>query len=803
MWRPAFPTLARVVLLGAALALPAAARSQVIDRIEVNRINGVAEIRIGFGTQVQYLSHTPLAKGRELNVFVQLIPPGRPDAEVVEETLASPQTDIVPAFTVIYPRLGNAISISFAQETAWDVKAGQDNRSIVVIVPVLRGARDVVAEVRAAPLPPQPKSVPAPATKPETAPLPVPAVAAATAVMAAAAVAVAPPPITPSVTPTPVSPQPPAAPPTPQSPVAPPPQQPVAAAATAPSAVPPPTAAPEPEAAGATVPALTPEQIESMAKGFFDDARKAIEEKDLARAINRLNRTLGLPTNRQTEAAQALIGEVREMTGEIAKARAEYDLYLKLFPNGADAPRIKERLAALPKAPLRPTYSAPLQRGPAEWTAYGSLTQFYYTGKSHIEVTTPPPPGLLNFTTDTLSLTDQKALITTLDLNARRRDGITDTRIVVRDTDTQNYLTKSKSYNRLYSAYVEQSDKQVGYFVRAGRQTPTGGGVMERFDGINVGYTFADRWRINGVAGLPVEFMSPYKKNFYGVSLDMQAQPDQFGFSGYALQQHMEGVVNREAVGLETRYFDMHSTLYGMLDYDVVFKGINIGMVQGNYRSDDGTNYFTYLDHRKAPPYSLTNALPGIPGLSIKDAIATMGIEQLRADARALTANSNMLAIGFTRPWSPQWMFGADYRAAAISGTQATATFPAMAGSGTNHVFSVQAIGNSLITANDVGVVNVSYIKGTTYNGEALGGNYVWLRGDTWRVDTNLRYYTQKDNQDEKQVRISPSLKLSYRWSPATLETEVGAEDVKEDGPLRTTRSNRKYVFLGYRVDLR
>lgn len=730
--------------------------AQVLDRIEVSRINGVAEIRIGFGTQVQYLRHSPEAKGRVLNVFVRVGSAGS-EAEAPEETLRAPPNDIVPAFTIVYPRLGNAMVVTFAQETTWRVKPGGDGRSILIIVPVLAGARDVVAEVRAAPMPSQPEPVPAP-SRPVPAPAPVVPVA------------------------------------------------PVAAAATA-EAAPPPVAVdttPPPDSAMPAVPALTAEQVENMARGFFDDARKAVAEKDLARAINRLNRTLGLPINSQTEPAQALFGEVREMNGEFAKARAEYELYLKLYPNGSEAARIKARLAALPTAPQQSQVrSTPLQRGPAEWTVYGSLSQYYYTGKSHIEVTTPPPPGLLTFTQDVLSLTDQKALISTLDINARRRDGITDTRIVVRDTDNRNFLNQSRSYNRLYSAYVEQSDRQVGYFFRAGRQTPTGGGVLERFDGINVGYSFGDRWRINGVAGYPVEFMSPFKKDFYGASLDMQAQPGQFGYSVYALQQHLDGAPNRQAVGLETRYFDMHSTLYGMLDYDTIFRGLNIAMLQGNYRSDDGTNYFTYLDHRKTPPYGLTNALPGIPGLSIKDAITTLGIEQLRADARALTATSDMLAVGLTYPWSPRLMLGADYRAAAISGTEATATVPAMPGSGTNHVFSVQAIGNNLVTANDVGVLNGSYIQGTNYKGQALGGNYVFLQGDAWRLDTSLRYYTQTDDQEQKQVRLSPSLRLSYRWNPVTLETEIGAEDVRVDGPLRTERSNRKYLFLGYRVDFR
>jgi hypothetical protein len=751
------------VLAAALLSLYVpAAGAQLLERIEVSRINGLAEIRISFGTQIQYLRHGPAGKGKELNVFVQRIPSGTPEPEAIEETLVAPQTDIVPRFTVVYPRLGNAVTITFAQETSWDVKPGPDNRSLVIVVPVLRGARDVMAEVRAAPAP-------------------APAVAAA-----------------PVVAPTPPAPEP-SAPPTPaapQLPAAPPPQVPPAPAAPAEST-------PE-AAAGPTAPLLTPDQIESMAKGFMEDARKALEEKDLARAINRLNRTLGLPTNAQTEAAQALIGEVRELSGEYAKARAEYELYLKLYPKGPDAPRIQERLAALPKeAPRAQARSRPLQRGPAEWTYYGSLSQYYYTGKSHIEITTPPPPGLLSFTTDVLSQTDQDALITNLDLNARRRDGITDTRIVLRDTDTQNYLDRSRSYNRLYSAYVEQSDRQLGYFLRAGRQTPTGGGVLERFDGLNLGYNFGERWRVNGVAGYAVEFMSPYKKDFYGASVEMLPQPDQLGVGVYALQQRLDGELNRQAVGLEARYFDMHSTAYGMLDYDTLYKGVNIAMLQGNYRSDGGTNYFTYIDHRKSPPYSLTNALAGLGGTSLKDAIATMGLEQVRADAKALTATSNMFSIGLTHPWSPRWLLGADYRAAEITATQATATMPAMPGSGLNHVVTLQAIGTNLMGNNDVGVINGSYIKGATYKGQAVGGNYVYLLGDAWRFDLNLRYYQQRDDLQQKQVRTSPSLKIGYRWEPVTIEAEAGQENVKVDGPTMTERSNRKYMFIGYRLDLR
>jgi hypothetical protein len=789
---------------------PAAAFAQILDRIEVSRSNGVAEIRIDFAVQVQYQRHTPPGKGRELNIFIKPINAPPPESEAIEETLSAPETDIVPTFKVLYPHLGNAVAIRFAQETEWTVRPAPDGRSIVVVVPVLRGARDVVAEVRALPPQPKPKAepipapIPAPVAVPPTPPIP-------TVTTAAAPSAVTP---TPPAAPPAPAPQPaPQAPPAAQLPATPPPEPPSAPQPAASTAAAPEAGA---ETGGQVVPLLTPEQVESIAKGFMGDARKALEDKDLARAINRLNRTLGMPTNAQTETAQALIGEVREINGEINKARAEYDLYLKLYPQGKDAARIKERLAALPKdAPrVQQARSRPLQRGPAEWMVYGSFSQYYYTGKSHIEVTTPPPPGLLDFTTDVLSLTDQDALISNLDINARRRDGITDTRIVFRDSDTQNFLNKSRSYNRLYSAYVEQSDRQAGYFVRAGRQTPTGGGVFERFDGLNVGYSFADRWRVNGVAGYAVEFLSPFKKDFIGASLEMQPQPDQIGLTGYVVQQHLDGILNRQAIGMEARYFDMHATAFGMLDYDILYKGINIAMLQGNYRTDDGLNLTTYVDYRKVPAYSLTNAYALLNGMTVKQAISAVGIEQMRADARALTATSNLFSVGLTYPLSPKWQLGADYRAASISGTREAWTYPtaenpdpilvaAYPAQGTNHVVGLQAIGYNLMATNDLGVVNTNFIKGADYNGQALSGSYVYSYGDAWRLELNLRYYQQKNDATETQKRTSPSLKLGYRWGFASIEGEAGQEDVKVDGPERVERSNRKYVFVGYRLELR
>ena len=745
------------------------AHAQFVDRIEISRKDKDAEIRIQFSFQIQYISHTPLDEGKLLQIHIRrLADPNAPEGGLIQETLRSPETDLVPRFTVTYPSTNDVMLVTFSQPTRFTVRPEPDGRSIVLRLPLLPGAKDFRVEKQVKGEPRQEASKPAasvPADKPSA---PAPATVAAPLTVA--------PPAGDAVQPVQ-------------------PGQGVTAdvsVATAP-------------------PVLSAETTEAMARLFMAEARQALADKDGPKAVNRLYRVLGLPSNSLTQVAQALIGEAREMNGEFAKARAEYELYLKLYPTGAEAPRVKERLAGLPKkAPVQEkspsARKAPKDAKPPEWVTTASISQYRYFGNSHIETVTPPPPGQLLFNVDTLSLDDQDSLISTLNINARRRGASTDTRIVVRDTDNRNYLAgrSSSSYNRLYSAYFEHTDKEAGYFVRAGRQNPSGGGVMERFDGLTLGYNFGSRWRVNGAAGNAVEFLSPFKKKFYGVSLDLLAQPSEWGLSAYLLEQALDGALNRRATGAEVRYFDSQATVYGMLDYDLAFKSLNIALVQGNYLAQNGDNYYAILDHRRSPSLGLTNALPGYPGLSVQDMIATLGIDEVRNQAIALTAVSNMFSIGMTHPFSKDWQLGADYRLSSISGTEAAGSMPVQPGSPNSHVYSARAIGNNLFLPNAVGSADVSRIMAPTYTGQAYGVSYVLLFKDAWRLDSNLHYYTQKDDAGEKQNRWTPTLKLSYRWKDSvSLEVEFGKDIAKIEGPARVEDSVRTYMYTGYRWDIR
>lgn len=806
------------------------AQAQVLDRIDVIQRDNEADIVVRFAQKILYQRHAPQNEGKNLRIFVRLVDSNLIESDLMQETVRSQKTERIPGVTALYPELVNGMLVTFSQSTRYAIHPGDDGRSIIITVPLLPAPEPVVKpeSAKAAPVTPEvpAKAEPVSKAKPE------PAAKAKPGKEAPAPRASAPLPVI-AVEPTPAVPPVVAA----QSPAetAPPAPAPLAREAE-------PLAAPAPVAGGAApvsapaaapvaAPTLSAAEVENLVRGFMSEARRALDNKDAPTAINRLNRILGMPPSSQTEPAQALIGEAREQNGELLKAKAEYELYLKLFPAGPNLARVKDRLAKLPKeAAIARNAAKPLPKeaGPAEWTYFGSVSAYYYTGKSQIETLTPPAPGQLTFNRESLSAVDQNSLITSINLNARRRDAFTDTRIVVRDTDNHNYLRPDRSYNRLYAAYVDHTDRRLGYYVRAGRQNPNGMGVLERFDGIQAGYSLSGDWRVNAVYGDAVEFGSPFKKSFYGMSVDFMPQTGRPGVSLYGIEQTLDGMKNRRALGGELRYFDGKASGYGMLDYDLLYQGVNIALLQGNYIDDRGNNYFLVIDHRRAPSYSLTNALPGAQGLTLKELVAAQGLDLVREQAKALTATSDMFSIGVTHPFNEQWQFGADYRMSEISATKPVQAVLPLAvigtclgtidpvnntciidtasqqGSGKNHVVTLQAIGNSLFVKNAVGSANLSLIQAPTYQGQAWAASYMLPFAEQWRLDTNFRYYTQKDNDGGTQNRTSPSLKLSWQWQNSVyLEGEVGREVSNANGPSRTDHTKRDYLYMGLRWDFR
>jgi len=548
---------------------------------------------------------------------------------------------------------------------------------------------------------------------------------------------------------------------------------------------------------------LAPKEVEREAKQLLANARDALEKGQLDGAIEKFNLLLNLPPNNQTRMAQRLIGEAREKNGEFSKARVEYQLYLRLYPDAKDVKQVKERLARLPEktqAKAMPRAVPKRKRVEDQMSVFGSFSQSYYKGMSHIETSTAT--GI----TETLDSTDQSSLLSSLDITGRKRTESTDTRIVVREEYKANLLPGAKNRNRLNAFYVEQSARDRTYLYRLGRQRGGEGGVSGRFDGAWLSYSPSSIWRINGVLGTPAERVPAGfdRKTFTGVSVDLTRLPGQWSGSTYYLEQRTGKFVDRQAIGMETRYFDSKRNYMGLIDYDRRFKAVNIAMFQGNWMSEDGGNYTLLADHRKSPSLQITNALPGQTTTSVTTALTQPGVTltSLRSDAKTLTPTSNLFMVGMTRPYSKRLRMGGDFRVTNISDTGAVGAQTAVPGTGNIYMITAQAIGNDLLLRNDLGVASASYIHARSYKGESLTFSQTETFKQKWRMDFSLQLYSQKDELGVRMTRITPSLKVGYRVNESvSLDVEGGFEITQNKSATRDEKVRRKYFYLGYRWD--
>ena len=552
------------------------------------------------------------------------------------------------------------------------------------------------------------------------------------------------------------------------------------------------------------------EEIEKEAVQLLDGAQKAMAQGQPASAIETLNRLLNLPPNEQSQPAQRLIGEARQKNGEYAKARVEYELYLKLYPDAADAAIVKKELAGLPaESTAKPEVAQPRKPVEERMMVYGSLSQNYYKGVLHTDNT-----NIFNGQTSQSSWsgTDQSLLITSLDITGRKRTATTDTRLVVRDDHSADFLNSRNSVNRLGAAYVEQNARDQSYMFRIGRQTGNTGGVLGRFDGAWVGYELTDIWRINAVAGTPVDYYNsiPDRRTFGGISIDLTRLPAQWSGNAYLIQQRVAGVKDRQAVGMEAHYFDTQQNYIASFDYDTIFRAVNIATFQANWMASSGGNYNLLLDHRKSPPLQLTNALPGLlvqspPISSVSDALSNgYTVDSLRQSAQALTSITNLAMIGTTQPYSSRWRIGGDFRISNTSGISGVGT--PTPGTGNIYMITAQAFGNNLIAKDDLGTFSANLIKAQDYTGYTLSFDQMEVFAQHWRMDALLQLYRQSGKTGDpgyRWIRITPAFKLGYRVNDSvSLEGEAGMESSRDNSSISgSSNSQRRYFYIGYRWD--
>jgi len=553
---------------------------------------------------------------------------------------------------------------------------------------------------------------------------------------------------------------------------------------------------------------------------LMKDGREALTKGDNVRAIEIFDTLLKMPDNKQTRDAQEFLGLALERAGRTPQAVVEYSLYLKRYPDGEGADRVRLRVGNIAPAEvksvaiLRPAK----EPGGGEWSVNGTVSQDYFYGKSQTDALTTSSTGV-EVHEPTVSRVDVKFLSTRASITGRYRSTRYENQIVVDGDASHTYLEATQSKPRIGSFYGEIKDREIDYSARIGRQSGSSGGVLGRFDGAQFGYKLSPRFRVHAVAGVPVDTIAPASdRKFAGASLEMGTFAAHWNSTAYFIQQQVDGMIDRQAVGLELRFFHQMGSIFSLVDYDVHHKGLNLFLLQGNLLLPDQTSINMLVDYRKSPYLLTTNALANTGPMS--DGKYPTSIAQLVQDKgwgdadlteriKAFAPTVKTFSLGAYRPLTEKLQIGADFSASSTSATPALGNdpaaldyYPGSPASGTSFSYSMNLVGSRLLLKEDVAVLSVGRGTGPTFTSTNVGLTVRAPYSAKGYVNASVRWNKQSTTMGTDSDRLTPTLRLDYRLAKdITIEAEYQKEFSTTRGRDYGDDTNRDFYRVGWRWD--
>ncbi len=538
------------------------------------------------------------------------------------------------------------------------------------------------------------------------------------------------------------------------------------------------------------------------AQDLLAQARKAMSEQRYRDAVDILNRALLLPPNPATQESQELIGFAWEGLRDFGRARIEYKLYQRLYPNTDGAQRIAERLETLGSGEVTAAVASADARGTSGFSYSGGISQYYYGGSSKSDSLVNISAGIDQ---NTLSQTNQSALVTSLDLTGRYRGETSETRLVLRGNSSSNFVATSKAQSSLNAAYVDYRNLNNRLGLRVGRQSAIAGSMFGLFDGVSVSMPVAGDFKLSGSVGVPANMLvSAPSQQLLGVMLEADNLFERWGGSLSLVDQRTEEISDRRALGMEVRYFGEGMSVFSQLDYDLNFEKINAFTLQGSMQGPMDTSITLLVDDRKAPSLQLSDALISSGATSLKTLLQLRSLAEVQDLALGTAAQARQAMLSVSRALSPKWQSSADIRYSEIGELPAVGNFQAMPATGAQYTFSMQLTGSNLYSSRDINGFNLSFLNSASAQGTQLSyNNLTGFLDNKAAVEFSLSLYTQTDKASTRVNRISPGVRLSYKLSErASIMGETIYEQSTTEGLTSHDNSSAYFFYVGYRYDL-
>lgn len=522
--------------------------------------------------------------------------------------------------------------------------------------------------------------------------------------------------------------------------------------------------------------------------------RIALKESNNKRAIQIFTKMLGMPQSEERQEALELLGVARERNNQKAHARAMYREYLKEYKDTDGAARVKQRLSDLLHGQLKPKGKLKASKRGKKTTSrfFGSFAQYYYRGQNSTET---------NGTT-----LDQSLLLNQLSLSWRIRSEDYDVRNFAYASYSRDFISSAGKPPTLQTAYSQVKNSRLGFSGRFGRQRGGKGGVLGKFDGLQASYDVAHSISVNAVTGYPVNISDKRSvqknKPFWGVSFDFDGGGKEVDILPYYIHREVDGIIDREAVGSEFRFFHKDGNYYSLVDYDVSYSLLNLYLFRGQYNWRKDTVLSLNFDFRNSPLLFTSNALIGRSDVStIDDLLAISTEEQIRDAAEARVGKATTLSVGISHTFSSLYQANADVTFAqqvfVVEDPVANTLSPQ---NEAQLYLSAQFIASKWLSERDTTVVGLRMSSTGRYDELSLSlSNRLPVRKD-WKVYSRFRMDMRQNDSGEDLTKYRPSIRLNYRHSRSmNFETELGVQMWRYGGETNNTDYQRVFVNMGYR----
>jgi tetratricopeptide (TPR) repeat protein len=563
----------------------------------------------------------------------------------------------------------------------------------------------------------------------------------------------------------------------------------------------------EPDGSRAVVAEVTPTPVplqpaaagDRVAK-LMDDARRAMTAGEISRAVQIYTKVLQLPPNDYQPDAQEYLALARERNGQIAHAKAEYERYLDVYPDEPGAERVRQRLAALVVTARRDTAEAQpaatqsrrARSVSSPWSLRTFLSQYYRRDVNQVN--------------DLEEIVSQSSIYSDVSLDARRRGDRFDfsARVTAgyRNNLMDETVTQTTNDLRLSYAYADLADARTGLRGRIGRQTRNTGGVLGRFDGVNLTYAINDRLRFEAVGGRPVYSTArdvDDSRRFEGLSSTFAPFVEDLEFGLFYLQQDIEGLTDRQAVGAEVRYFGDNQTFWSIVDYDIEFDELGSVFLQGSWRLPANFTITGLVDRRQSPFLSLGNAMIGQRVEDFAELLVFFTEDEIRQFALDRSATTTTYSVGMSRPFSPKLSLNLNASTSSVEATPASGGVSATPDSEYSY-YSADFVASSLFTQGDVGIMGFRYAVTETTDVYSTMLDTRFPIGRKWRISPRLRVdYREIKTDGSVQWIYTPGLRIQFRpGRRMRLEFQGGMQFSTRE--MATTDQEREswFVNIGY-----